>query len=163
MAKRTGITLASTDGGLLVWKLGDGTSVELNTQKCDSNVREQAMYAGFHRAISNIGAGKDKNDWPAITREMHRRIRGMLSGQWKTNVGGYGFADHVEAVVRIAAKAGVPKTYDDVSDALLKMSSEQRAEHAAKPLVKRTIAEIVLERLAMASDEDDSGSVLAGL
>lgn len=166
MAKRVGISLVSTVGGLMQWKLGNGSLVELNTNKCDSNVREQAMFAGFHRAISNIGAGKDKENWLAIEREMLRRIRGMLAGMWKTAVGGYGFADHVEAIIRIAAEAGAPRTYDAVADALMKMSHEQRTEHAAKPLVRKHMAAIAAERAALAADEDDdatSGDVLAGL
>lgn len=163
MAKRIGITLASAAGGILVWKLGDGSTVELNKNKLDAAVRTCAEDAGFHRAISNIGAGKDKADWPSIRREMERRIRGMRFGQWKTNIGGYGFADHVEAVVRISAKAGTPRTYEDVSDKLLAMSSDERTAHAALPLVKRVMAEIALERMALASDDDSSGDVLAGL
>lgn len=165
MAKRTGIQLASADGGLMRWKLGDGSLVELNTAKCSAEVRRNAEIAGFHRAISNIGAGRDKADWSAIRLEMQRRIRGMLAGQWKVNVGGYGFADHVEAIVRLAQRHGKQATHEEISDRLLAWTPEQRSAHAATPHVRLLMQEIATERmrLAAAESEDELGDALDGL
>lgn len=165
MAKRTGISLVSTDGGLLRWKLGDASEVELNTNKCDFSVQRAAMFAGFHRAISNIGGGKDKANWAAIRSEMQRRIRGMLAGQWKVPTGGYGFADHVEAIVRLALTEGKSVSHETISEQLLGLAAEKRTEHAARPKVRAMIAAIVAERMAKAADEsdEDDDSILSGL
>lgn len=159
MARKQGIKSELLGDGTIVFLLDSGRRrIEFNPAGCSEEMRRNAMNAGFIRVISNVAAGEvQKGDWASIEREMNRRITGIKRGMWSIRTGGFGFADHVEAVVRIAAAAGKPLTHEAVEQLLLAKSTEERNAHAAKPLVARTIAQIRAERLAATVDDDESG------
>lgn len=137
-----------TNGGRLVFVLGNGQKLIFDPAQCNEDIRQQAMFHGFNQKIRDAAAGFSKEkDFAGAIGDMNAVMEALYGGDWNRKGGATGtnLEDLANAIARFKNV-----TFERAMAAVAKGTPEQRAEWMKNKTVAAFAAQARADRLAAA-------------